>query len=514
MSNEVSELYQMKKLLLYHILLVGAIACTSQQHNQGSDEVDRLTQYESNWESLSAHNEAPEWFQDAKLGIYFHWGIYSVPAFGNEWYPYHMYLEGSDAWHHHRAKYGDQSEFGYHHFIPQFTAEYFDAKEWVSLFRQSGARFAGPVAQHHDGFAMWASKINPWNSSDMGPKRDITGELATAIRANDMKLITTFHHARNLQRYKGQKPGFASHFIYSEKWHTASKDSMLSKLYGNVDEQWFEQYWYDQIDEVVQAYSPDIIWFDSWLNFIPEKKRQEMVANYLNYALKRDQEVVIAYKQNDLPSNVGVLDIEQGGRRDVSPEPWMTDITISMESWCYVEGQTYKPTAMVIRNLIDVVSKNGIVLLNLSPKADGSIPEGQRKVLAEMGQWFEKNGEAIFDTRPWIMYGFGSAQAGQGSHGGQTATVEYSADDIRFTRSKDGKTLYMIFLGMPSHGWSDHFRLLADQRYFPEGSIKKVSLLSTGESVNHKLDGWGFSVEINSGTKLDSIANVVKIEME
>ena len=396
---------------------------------------------------------------------------------------------------------------------PQFTAENFDADEWVTLFKKAGARFAGPVAQHHDGFAMWGSKINPWNSLDKGPKKDITGEMAKSLRANDMKLITTFHHARNLQRYKGIEPGFASHFTYNEDWHTSTTDPELKLLYGNVDQQWFNQYWYDQIDEVVKTYNPDIIWFDSWLSFMPEELRQKMVANYFNHEKENGQEVVVAYKQNDLPVTVGVHDIEQGGKRDVTEKTWMTDITISNKSWCYVDGQGYKPTSMVIRNFIDVVSKNGVVLLNISPKADGSIPGEQRKVLEEMGEWFDIHGEAIFDTRPWITFGFGNAKAKQGSHGGQSATIEYTAEDVRFTRSKDGKVLYLFMLGKPEQG-TVNYRLMAEHRYFPQGTIRKVSLLNTGEEVAYELDGYGFRLTIPEESSLNEMANVFKIEFD
>ena len=168
--------------------------------------------YEASWESLSKHNEAPEWFKDAKLGIYFHWGVYSVPAFGSEWYPRNMYRPSRKEFKHHLETYGRQSEFGYHDFVPMFKAENFDAEEWVDLFQKAGARFAGPVAEHHDGFSMWDSKVNPWNAKNMGPKRDITGELAKAIRKRGMKLITTFHHARLLQRGTNlDDPGGSEH---------------------------------------------------------------------------------------------------------------------------------------------------------------------------------------------------------------------------------------------------------------------------------------------------------------
>ena len=153
--------------------------------------------YEPTLESLSKVNPAPEWFRDAKVGIYFHWGVYSVPAFAGEWYPRHMHEEGHRAHTHHLETWGDPAEFGYHDFVPLFRAEHFDAEEWAELFERAGARFAGPVAEHHDGFAMWASKVTPWNAKDRGPKRDLTGELAKALRARGMKFVATFHHARN-----------------------------------------------------------------------------------------------------------------------------------------------------------------------------------------------------------------------------------------------------------------------------------------------------------------------------
>jgi alpha-L-fucosidase len=154
--------------------------------------------YEATWDSLRQHNPAPDWFRDAKYSIYFHWGVYSVPAYASEWYPRLMLLKGQPAYEHHVKKYGDPSEFGYHGFVPMFKAEKFNAEEWADLFQQAGALFAGPVAEHHDGFSMWASKVNPWNVGDKGPRRDITGELETAIRARGMKFVATFHHARNL----------------------------------------------------------------------------------------------------------------------------------------------------------------------------------------------------------------------------------------------------------------------------------------------------------------------------
>ncbi|RTE54018.1 alpha-L-fucosidase [Arenibacter aquaticus] len=473
-------------------------------------------EYQANWESLSQHKEAPEWFKDAKFGIYFHWGVYSVPAFGSEWYPSKMYIKGTAEYEHHQKVYGKQSTYGYHEFVPQFKAEKFDADEWVALFKNAGAKFAGPVAQHHDGFAMWDSEINPWNAADKGPKRDITGELANALRKNDMKLITTFHHARNLQR-NAENPkkwgNFDSHFTYDPSYHTSTEEPELRKLYGNIPTNEFHEYWSAQIKEVVDKYHPDAIWFDSWLNFIPESRVQQMCAQYFNTAKENGQEVLIGYKQWDLPKEVGIQDIEQGGKRDITERAWMTDITLSNQSWSYVTGQTYKPAPLVMRNLIDVVSKNGVVLLNVSPKADGSIPEEQRKVLGEMGNWFSKYGEAIYNTKPWDLYGFGDASAGEGHFGGQSATVEYSANDIRFTQSKDEKSLYLIFLGKPEVGKEVTLRLLAKHRYSPHSAIKRIVLLGTDTEVEYDLNDENFKLIIPEAP-MDEIATVLKFELE
>ena len=187
------------------IMLVAA-GCTSAPGERES-QVAPTPAFEPDWGSLSQHEAAPEWFRDAKLGIYFHWGVYSVPAYSTEWYPRLMHLPGHPVWKHHLATYGHPSEFGYHDFVPKFTAEHFDPEEWADLFQQTGARFAGPVAEHHDGFSMWASEVTPWNVGSRGPKRDITGELAASLRKRGMKLITTFHHARNLQRYDSPAEG-------------------------------------------------------------------------------------------------------------------------------------------------------------------------------------------------------------------------------------------------------------------------------------------------------------------
>jgi len=441
--------------------------------------------YTADWKVLAEHEEAPEWFRDAKFGIYFHWGVYSVPAYGYEWYPRWMHVDGyvrnktQDFYKHHLETYGHPSKFGYHDFVGMFKAEKFDAGNWADLFVQAGAKFAGPVAEHHDGFAMWDSDATPWNVADMGPKRDITGELAKAVRSRGMKLVTTFHHARNLQRYANDKehqnPNVnlshterfkMSHYPYIEGMPPTSTDPKLRLLYGNLPEaEWLERMWFGKLKEVIDKYEPDLIWFDSWLDQIPENYLQKFCAYYLNHAAKHGKDVVITRKQEDMPLSVALEDLEKGRMDQLTAHCWLTDDTISMGSWCYTQDLQIKPVKMVLHSLIDIASKNGCLLLNISPKADGTIPQNQREVLLEIGRWLKINGEAIYNTRPWIRYGEGPTTIGKS--GGFITEPSYTSQDVRYTSSKDDMVLYATLLGWPGAGktitlnsvhWNTHIR--------------------------------------------------------
>lgn len=468
--------------------------------------------YKSTWESLSQHEKAPEWFKDAKFGIYFHWGVYSVPAFGSEWYPRNMHLPDRKEYKHHLKTYGHPSRFGYHDFVPLFKAEHFDSEEWADLFQEAGARFAGPVAEHHDGFSMWASHVNPWNVKDKGPKRDITGELAKSFKKRRIKLITTFHHARLLQRNVGLEDwngpdSYDSHYPYHPDYPTSSKDPELRLLYGNIPDDQFYKQWKKKIIEVIDNYHPDIIWFDSWLNLIPENIRQELCAYYLNSALKRDKNVVITYKQVDLPKSFCVLDIEKGVALDRTDETWVTDDTLSWGSWCYTQDIKIKPAKIVLHSLIDIVSKNGVLLLNISPKADGSIPDNQKKVLRTIGKWLKKYGEAIYNTQAWYVYGFGPTKSSE-----KTTTV-FSSKDVRFTWSRDGKIIYIIFLGKPEQGKKVELRSFGIHRYPTPSPIKRITLLGTDIQVEWELNDYSFYLTIPDGPKND-MATVFKMELK
>ena len=479
--------------------------------------------YEENWDSLGRNNEEPEWFQDAKFGIYFHWGVYSVPAFGNEWYPRMMHVEGGAVYNHHLEKYGHPSEFGYHDFVPMFKAENFDPQQWADLFVRAGAKFAGPVAEHHDGFSMWDSEATPWNSMDKGPGRDITGELERAITARGMKFITTFHHARNLQRYKGLEEEVItkeknihyqfrkSHYPLYPGMPPSMDDPELNYLYGNIPEaEWLEKIWYGKLVEVVDQYRPDIIYFDSWLNYIPDSMRLRFCAYYLNRAHEWGKEVVIVRKQDDLPLDCSVDDLEKSRKNHLAEKTWMTDETISNGSWCYTENLQIKSSRDHLHVLIDIVSKNGVLLLNISPRADGTIPEEQRQVLLEMGAWLDRFGEAIYGTRPWYTFGEGATREPEGDYlSNAFQKITYTSEDIRYTTS--GNSIYAIFLGKPAAGTEVLMEAFSADKSGQSIQITKVSIPGSDGLPEWSLTDSGLSVQIpESG--LNDLACVLKIE--
>ena len=237
-----------------------------------------------------------------------------------------------------------------------------------------------------------------------------------------------------------------------------------------------------------------------------------LTINSGNEAKKKNQDVVIAYKQADIPSNVGVLDIEQGGKKDLSESIWLTDVTLSDKSWSYIEGQSYKPAELVVRNMIDVWSKNGVVLLNVSPYANGLIGQEQQDILYKIGDWMKKHGEAVYGTRPFETIGFGNAQASDGDHGGQSAQVQYTAQDGRFLRSKDGKSLYLFMLGKPKSGSEIQIKALAKRNYYPDQGIKRITLVGSGDEANWYFGDRNFVLQVPDA-EMDEIATVFKIEL-
>ena len=398
---------------------------------------DNIEKFEANWESLRNYN-VPEWFKDAKFGIFIHWGVYSVPAFANEWYPRNMYIEGSDTSKHHRDKWGDQSEFGYKDFIPMFKAAKWDPNEWVDLFARFGAKYVVPVAEHHDGFPMYDSALTPWNAARMGPCRDTTAELGRGCRKVGLKFGVSSHRAFNA-RYYTFRDGFDN------------MDSACHKLYGipRKDEEpvsyEFVLDWYARVREMVDLFEPDLLYFDfGWHRDEFQPWHARVLQHYYNHAIEHGYEPVLNFKDK-IPREAAVYDIERGKLDKMGEHYWQTDTSISYKSWCDVANDEYRTAASVIHDLVDIVSKNGNLLLNVGPRADGTIPEGAIQPLLETGKWLEVNGQAIYGTRHWTVFGEGPTGSPKGFH--EKAQDTYTAKDIRFT-TKDN-VLYAICLGRP-----------------------------------------------------------------
>jgi len=437
--------------------------------------------YRPEWESLQSIG-VPAWYRDGKFGIFIHWGPYAVPAFGGEWYPRMMYMQGSKEFNHHVATYGPQSRFGYKDFIPQFRAPQFDATAWAQLFAAAGARFVVPVAEHHDGFAMYETALNPWNAVAMGPKRDIIGELAAAIRAHGMVFGVSSHRAE--------------HWFFFNRgrlFDSDVNDPANDALYGPAQPEppdWavrdspeqpddaFLQDWLARCIELVDRYQPQLFWFDWWIlheRFKPYSQR--FAAHYYNRAVEWQKGVAINYKYDAYAPGSAVYDIERGQITDISPEFWQNDTSVAKNAWGYTDAQDYKTPAHLIGDLIDVVSKNGALLLNIGPKADGTIPAHEQYLLREIGAWLRVNGEAIYNSSPWHIYGEGPTTVADGAFS-DTNRDAFGGQDIRYTRND--RTVYAIVMAWPG---ADAVLPALGMARGLMGTVRSVDLLGFDGSV-------------------------------
>lgn len=465
--------------------------------------MSKPSHFEASWASLKHHKD-PDWFDDAKFGLYFHWGPYSVPAFDNEWYSRNMYLKGHKAHEHHLKTYGTLDKFGYKDFIPMFTAEKLDVDEWVDLFKKAGAKFAGPVTEHADGFAMWDSKVNSFNAAKMGPKRDIVGLFEKAIRAADMKFIATLHHMWLWSWYPTWDKG------------VDASNPNDSDLYGPLvtpdewDNPWpseaFNDNFVAKIKEVIDGYQPDLLWFDARMERIGERHRQDFAAYYYNEAAKWNREVGITYKNEDMGKGSGILDVERGRMSNLQPFKWLTDDSVCWQSWAHLSEPEYKSAKRLIDGLVDIVSKNGNLLLNIPPRADGTIPEEVQALLLDMGKWLDINGEAIYGTRPWQVFGEGPTKVYEG-HFSEKENDLMSARDIRFTRK--GETIYATIMGIPY----ETIRINSLNEDALKGKqISSIKLLGSDESIQFSQDAKGLSIQPPK-SKPSDIALSFKLEL-
>src|SRR5258708_14523483 len=411
--------------------------------------------YRADWETLRKF-EIPQWYKDAKFGIFIHWGVFSVPGSQNEWYPRNMYQQKDPAFQEHVQKFGPQEKFGYKDFISQFKAEKWDPVDWARLLKLAGARYVIPVAEHHDGFAMYDSDLSDWSAARMGPKRDVIGDLAKAVRAEGLHFGTSFHRAEHNWFFDGGRtfrsdvndPKYASLYGPAHTWLSDPKQVLMNDWTYVSPE--FGNDWLARASEIVEKYHPEVMYFDCWAgqsNYRTNVTR--FAAFYYNYSARHGVPGVIDIKHYALDWHAGARDFKRGLREDIEPEHWQTDTSISNRSWGYLEHDEFKTPEFIVHQLVDIVSKNGNLLLNIGPRPDGTIPDEVRNTLLQIGSWLKQNGEAIYDTTPWKIYGEGPTKV-QPGFGHDVDTKPYTPQDFRFTLK--GNTLYAIEMAWPADG--------------------------------------------------------------
>ncbi len=446
--------------------------------------------FKADWLSLETAS-VPRWYEDDKFGIFIHWGVYSVPAFGNEWYPRNMYIEGSKEFRHHVETYGPHSKFGYKDFIPMFKAQRFNADAWAKLFKAAGAKFVVPVAEHHDGFQMYASGLSKWNAARMGPRKNIVGLLAAAVRKGGLRLGVSSHRIEHWWFMNG-----------GMKFDSDVKTGKWADFYGptaadNVPpSREFMDDWLARSCELIDLHRPELFWFDWWIEQpVMKSYLRRFAAYYYNRAAQWGIPVAINYKNDAFSPKSAVLDIERGQLADIRPLFWQNDTAVAKNSWCNVRNLDYKMPAAIVGDLVDVVSKNGALLLNVGPASDGTIPAGDQKILLEVGQWLKVNGEAIYGTRPWKVYGEGPTQVGEGSFT-DTKRKDFTAQDFRFT-SRGQTTVYAIGLGWPADGVFT-IRSLGSNLRLLTRAIEGIDLLGGKPGLQFKQDTGGLKVTVPS----------------
>jgi alpha-L-fucosidase len=482
----------------------------------------QIKPFQMDWKPMK--RSAPDWFRDAKFGLFFHWGPYCVPACENEWYSRNMYAKGLSQNEHHEEKYGKLSEFGYKDFYKDFTGEKFDADAWAELVIRSGAKYAGPVTEHADNFSMWDSKVNSTNSVNYGPRKDVVGEFEKAIRARGLNFIATFHHQWLWGWFMSTDADADVYHPANEKYY-GKPLPLETKRYipWQLPDDEFNEVWMQKVIEVIDAYNPDLVYFDSRANIIAESFKHRLLEYYYNRPGARSN-TVVSYKQTDFPDDVGLLDIECGRFSDVQNFEWQTDDRLEAKrTWCHVEEPEYKSAGEIIRQLCDVVSKNGNLLLNVGPRTDGTFPEEAKSVLYEVGDWLSLYGEAIYGTRPYTVFGEGATEVkdtnfdiNQIEEQTRIGVIEEDskygllAEDIRFTTK--GNILYVITMGRSDKEQME-ITSLADGAGLASKRISRIDMVGGAEDLKWSRSVTTLTIELK-GEMPSLHANVLRIVYE
>jgi len=470
--------------------------------------------YEPTWESLHQY-DAPEWYRDAKFGIWAHWSPQCVPEAG-DWYARQMYMQGSEQNKYHLQHYGPPSRFGYKDLCAQWTLLNWEPEELIARYKKAGAQFFIALANHHDGFDTWNSKHQPWNAANLGPHRDVVGEWAAAARAQGLRLGITVHQARNWWWFQtahgADKTGplagvpYDGRMIASEGREQWWQGYDPQRLYGAKHPQnalpdiSYVKNFYDRTRDLIDRHNPDLLYFDNAL-FPLGWAGMNIAAYFYNHSMQGGsaQGVTTIKEVPDKYAKSVVVDYERGLTNRIMPYPWQSETCIG--EWHYNralyekpgEFGGYLPPRDVIHWLIDTVSKNGTFILNIPGRPDGTIDSKEMAVLDGITGWMQANGEAIYATRPWKVYGEGPDMIKAGSFQGNSVS-KLGEKDIRFTRNKAGNVVYAIVLGWPAGEFV--VESLGTNSSTQPGKVANVQLLGTDEKVRWKQTAAGLRVEL------------------
>lgn len=404
------------------------------------DEIDRVNEqgiYKDNWESLSTY-PTPKWYADAKFGVFIHWGAYTVPAYFSEWYVRLMYYHCNPVYWHHNRVYG--KDFPYRKFIEQFTAPNFNAEQWIDLVKNSGAKYVMPVAEHHDGYKLYDSDLSRWTSTKQALGRDIIGELRDECERQGITFATSSHRAEhywfvNGARTVGYKneaitPEYAD--LYGPCVNVNKRNNLVTLLKQEKgitpSEEWLED-WLVNSAELIDKYRPSTLFFDWWVMnhaFRPYMKR--FLAYYYNRSVEWGKEVCVQYKSDAIMYGAGIFDRERGQLPSASLNVWQSETSTAYNSWSYCTNNRYKKAEDIACVMSDVISKNGNFVLNIGPKADGTICEIEQKILKDLGDWTKRNKDAIWGTKPYRVNSEGRVQ----KSGSFKERMRYGSMDIRY----------------------------------------------------------------------------------
>lgn len=458
-------------------------------------------------ESL-ANYSCPEWFRDAKFGIWSHWGPQAVPREG-DWYARKMYQQGTPQYKHHLETYGHPTTNGWKDVIPLWKAEKWEPEKLMALYKKAGAKYFVSMGAHHDNFYLWNSKLHPWNSVKIGPQRDVVGDWQAAAKKNGLPFGVSEHLGASFSwfqdSHKADKTGSlagvpydGSNSNYWDLYHFPAEPTDKSTWYTK-DPRW-QQRWYDVVKELVDNYQPDLLYSDGPVVFGNEVGLSQIANLYNLSAAQNGGKVLAVYNCKEEGDGKWVRDYERGVGGGISPHPWQTDTSIG--DWYYNRHWKYQPLRWTVHMLVDIVSKNGNLLLNVVQRPDGTLDPEVEVLLNEMADWMAANGEGIYGTRPWQIFGEGPMRAKGGAF---KENFTYTAKDIRFTTK--GATLYAFALGLSE----DRRVLIKSLAATKSGNkIKRVELLGHQGKLKFKQSAEGLLVELPAG-KLNESALGLRI---